>query len=183
MASGKILMLMRHAKSSWDDPTRDDFDRPLNPRGRKAAAVMAAHIERSGLWPQLVLCSAAARARQTVAALAELEPSTEVSTEQGLYGATSEQLLDRLEILPAAIDRALVVGHNPGLHDLGRAMATQGDRPALQQLSERFPTAALVVLECGASWSEIRQAPGWLVSFVSPRGMDEAEIPPRQHHP
>src|SRR5262245_2142513 len=91
------LHLLRHAKSSWDDPELADHERPLAPRGRKAAARIAEHLERERIAPELVLCSTALRTRQTLAALLPiLGGEVVIRLEDGLYGAGAAQVLARV---------------------------------------------------------------------------------------
>jgi phosphohistidine phosphatase len=115
------LYLLRHAKSSWDEPGLADFDRPLSRRGRRNAAVLATHLSEKAIEAELVLCSPARRARETAEAL-----GLEAHFEAGLYGASSDELARRLAALPGSVDSAMLVGHNPGLEELGRALGAEG---------------------------------------------------------
>ncbi len=110
------LWLLRHAKSSWDDPTLDDHDRPLSQRGRRACASLRRHCAASAVLPEVVLCSTATRARETLAALGGVLGDPEILLEDGLYLASAHGLLTRLRALDA--ESALLVGHNPGLQEL-----------------------------------------------------------------
>jgi phosphohistidine phosphatase len=166
------LYLLRHAKSSWDDPTLADHDRPLNPRGRQAAQRLAEYFRRAAIRPQLVLCSSAARARETlepISAAMQLDDRTQL--ESALYGATAEQLLARLRTVEQQVTSVLLVGHNPGLEDLALELA--GDDPGLiAQLREKFPTGALaeVVSDCD-SWSDLAPRTAHVVSLTVPRDL------------
>ena len=113
----KRLALVRHAKSSWADPALADHDRPLNARGRRAAALVGEHLRAEGMEPDLVLCSSATRARQTLE-LFELAPATDIVIEDQLYGAAARELLVRMRRIPARVGSAMVIGHNPGLEEL-----------------------------------------------------------------
>ena len=145
------LYVLRHAKSSWDDPALADDDRPLSARGRKNSAALADHVRREGISPEIVLCSAALRTRETLAALLPaLEGDTEIRIESRLYGASTEELLTRLREVPAPTRSVLLVGHNPGLESLVERLA--GD-----VAPERLPTGALVVLESDEDWHGDRQ--------------------------
>jgi phosphohistidine phosphatase len=115
------LYLLRHAKSSWDDPGLADFDRPLAPRGRRNAAVLATCLRDEAIDPELVLCSPARRARETAEAVG-LEPQFE----DGLYGASAAALAARVAAIPASIGSAMLIGHNPGLEELGHALGAEG---------------------------------------------------------
>lgn len=172
LARVKHVYLLRHAKSSWDDPTLADHDRPLAPRGKRAAAKLARHLEREPIRPALVLCSSARRARQT---LKRLQPAlgegVDVVAEPGLYGADADALLARLRALPDAVPSVLVVGHNPGLEQLALLLAREG--ADLARLRERFPTGALAAIAVRRlSWSDLRPGDGELTGLVLPRELD-----------
>jgi phosphohistidine phosphatase len=156
------LHLLRHAKSSWDDPVLADHDRPLAPRGIRAAARVAGHLREHGISPSLVLCSTALRTRQTLAALLPaLVGETELRLESRLYGASSGELLARLREVSDTVPAVMMIGHNPGLEDLVDALAG-ADAP------DRLPTAALVTLELDGPWRALGEAPCRLVACTLP---------------
>jgi phosphohistidine phosphatase len=160
----KQLHILRHAKSSWDDPDLADHERPLAPRGKKAAVRIAEHVRTEGITPELVLCSTALRARQTFAALLSvLSGDVEIRLEDALYGAGVETVLTRLRTVDEAVGSVLVVGHNPTLQELALALAGRED--AL----EHFPTGALATLSLTTSWADIAEGGAELVAFVVPR--------------
>ena len=161
------LVLLRHAKSSWADPDLDDHDRPLKGRGRRAAGIVGAYLRDAGLVPDVVLCSSATRARQTLALLA-LPDATQVYVEDELYGASPNEVLTRLRLVPDEVASVLLVGHNPTLEDLLDLLVDAGG-----SLPDRFPTAA--VAEVGlaiARWSDFAPHVGRLGSFVTPRALE-----------
>src|SRR5262245_53225155 len=119
--TSKLLVLLRHAKSSWADPDLPDHDRPLNGRGRDAAALVGRHLRQEGPHPDLVLCSSAVRTRQTLEGL-ELPGRVEVVIEDRLYGASAESLLSRIRQVPPGDGTVLVIAHNPGVEDLARTL-------------------------------------------------------------
>jgi phosphohistidine phosphatase len=160
------LLLLRHAKSSWDDPELDDHDRPLAKRGRRAAEDVGGLLRESGLAPDLVLCSTATRTRQTLELLGI--GGADVRLEDRLYGAGEDELLDLVRELPEGAATVLVIGHNPGLHDLALRLATAASGPAADHLRGRFPTAALAVFEADG-WAELARGGGRLDSYVTPR--------------
>lgn len=169
------LLLLRHAKSAWDDPTLEDFERPLSRRGAKAAPEMGRHIADLDLKPDLVLCSGAVRTRGTLAlVLPELGPPPPAITyDDGLYLAPPALILDRLHALSASPRTVLVVGHNPGLQSLALELIGTGERKAITQVAVKFPTAALAVITFAhVSWSEVRPASGRLTHYVTPRDLD-----------
>lgn len=167
----KVLYLLRHAKSSWDDPGLADRDRPLAPRGRKAAGRIAAHLRAERIEPAVVLCSSAVRTRQTLdAILPALEGATEILVEDALYAAGAESLLARLRSVPEAAPSALLIGHNPGIADLAFVLAGGGDADALRRLREGFPTGALATLAIPqAGWEELGDGDAELTAYVVPR--------------
>ena len=136
----KLLYLLRHAKSSWDDPELEDIERPLAPRGRKAARALAVHLDDQGISPGLVLCSPARRTRDTIDLVRSgLPPGTKVRTEDRLYGAGPADLIKMLRRLSDALPSVMVVGHNPTMQELAVTLAGEG--PALARVSAGFPTA------------------------------------------
>lgn len=166
----KRLLLLRHAKSAWDDPSQGDFDRPLAPRGRKAAPQMAAALVARGWAPEAALVSPAARTRETWALVAGVLPEApEPAFPQALYLASAAVLLDALRRAPAA-DSLLLLGHNPGLERLAALLAGPGSDPAaLAALRAKFPTAGLAVLETDDDWAFLVEGGARLVAFLTPR--------------
>ena len=165
----KTLLLLRHAKSSWDDPDLEDFDRPLAPRGMQAAPLMAVYLERKGLRPDLVLCSPARRARQTWSLVARtLGEAIEVKELQSLYLGAPSRLLEAIRRAPEAAGCVMLVGHNPGMENLAMAIAgPQSKAKALARLNSKFPTCALAEIEFSADrWSDVDRGEGRLRRFV-----------------
>ncbi|HYA09722.1 MAG TPA: histidine phosphatase family protein [Gaiellaceae bacterium] len=167
----KTLYLLRHAKSSWDEAGLADRDRPLAPRGRKAARRIAKHLRDHEIAPAIVLCSSALRARQTLdAILPALAGEPEVLIEDALYAAGADSLLARLRAVPETVPSVLLIGHNPGIGDLAFMLAGGGDGAALQRLREGFPTGALATLEIAeAGWSGLGDGSASLTGYVVPR--------------
>src|SRR5690348_13288349 len=123
----RSLFVLRHAKSSWDDAALADHERPLAPRGRRAAERIAEHLSRTHVEPELVLCSTATRARQTLDLVRPALGSPKVSLEDELYGASAGGLGARLRRVPDDVESVLLVGHNPGLQDLVLELASAGE--------------------------------------------------------
>ena len=166
------LYLLRHAKSSWDDPGLSDHDRPLAPRGRKAARRMALYLRKAKIRPQLVLCSSAARAVQTYDAISTaLEGPVVVSVEDDLYGASDAGLLARLHEVADTVRAVLVVGHNPGLQDLALGLADDGNPTEVARLGDKFPTCALANLDVPTTWDALGPGHAHLKSLVLPRDL------------
>ena len=170
------LLVLRHAKSSWSDGGLSDHDRPLNDRGVREAPRMALHLVHAVPRPARVLCSTALRARQTLdAVLAALPaPPPPVSLEPELYLAPAARLLARLHELPPETEVALLVGHNPGLEDLVRGLAGDGDPEAAARLDEGLKTATLAVLRLSGPWSALGPGKARLEALVRPRDLAEA---------
>lgn len=168
----KTILLLRHAKSSWDDGRLADHDRPLNRRGEAAAKAMAEHFVTAEPRPDLILCSTAVRARQTLASLLErlTSPAPPISLEKGLYLASEDMLLERLRNLAADVRTVLLIGHNDGMWLLAQALAGRGKAPLLAALRGKFPTGALARLTVALEhWSDLTAGAAELVEFVRPR--------------
>ena len=161
----KRLYLLRHAKSSWSDPSLADEERPLAPRGRKAAKKMAKELRRREIRPKLVLCSSSRRTRETLELIGSSLGSPKIEVEEGLYGAGSDGVLTRVRAVSDAVGSVLVIGHNPALHDLARWLA-----PRSEHLIGKFPTGALAAFELDVvGWSELGQTEARLVAYIVPR--------------
>ena len=151
------LYLLRHAKSSWKDASLDDHDRPLAPRGRKASKAIGRYLRDHDIEPELVLCSSAKRARQTLERLGPAGVDARIEPE--LYGAGAHALLERLHAVPEDVASVMLIGHNPGMQQLAFTLAG---------LDDKFPTAALATFEC-SRWRSLERAE--LVDYVRPRDL------------
>jgi phosphohistidine phosphatase len=168
----RTLLLLRHAKSSWADPTVPDHDRRLAPRGVLAAGRVAAHLASEGIHPALVLCSSARRARETLEAIRPaLGEDADVRVEGELYGADADDLLRRINAVDAHIRSMMVIGHNPGLEDLALDLAGDGTEAALTRLRRKLPTGALATLDVPSSWARLSAGGACLTSLVLPRDL------------
>ncbi len=169
----KTLGLLRHAKSDHEDRALRDFDRGLNDRGRRGAAVMGEHIRAHGLaWDRLI-ASPAERVRRTVAAARLTLPTT---WDQRLYLADSSALIDVLRELDDGADAILLAGHNPGLQHLVLDLVGRtGEDALLAEVTDKFPTAAFAALELDiAHWADCAPGCARLVHFARPRDLDPA---------
>jgi phosphohistidine phosphatase len=166
----KTILLLRHAKSSRDNPDIADFDRPLSGRGRRDAPRVGEWMRKEGLQPDLVLCSAALRARETwEAAGAKLGGTAPVLFERALYMAGPTALLNRLRRLPDKVRSVLLVGHNPGLETLALALAAADGSPEVERMRAKFPTAALARLDLPLDrWHSLGPGAGRLTLFAAP---------------
>ena len=165
--SMKRVYLLRHAKSSWKHPELADHDRPLAGRGKRAATAIAEHLRAHEVDPELVLCSSARRARETLERIESALTGAGVRVEGELYGASGRELLARLRCLPDDVGSVLVIGHNPGMQELALELAA----PA-PELAGKFPTAALAALAFhGATWGELGPEATELVELTRPRDL------------
>jgi phosphohistidine phosphatase len=175
------LAILRHAKSDWNAPVDDDFDRPLNARGLNAAPLAGQAIAHIGLKPTLILCSSAKRTRETLdLALPEMQlaPHIEIVTDDKLYLASFMTLIEVLRGTRDVHECILIIGHNPGLHELAVALAGKGETAALTALQDNLPTAALVAMELKRShWRDVRSGDGRLTAFWTPKKGFEAGLP------
>jgi phosphohistidine phosphatase len=166
------LLLLRHAKSSWDNPGLADYDRPLAKRGQKAAPRMGAEIATLGLRPALILCSGATRAKETLALAlpAFADPAPEVIYDDAFYMASPEALIAMLRTLPETAPKSvMIVGHNPGLEELAELLVGGGDAGAVELMDEKFPTGALAVFTFDTTnWSDVAPGKGTLTHFLTP---------------
>ena len=166
------LALLRHAKSSSDDPDLDDFDRPLNARGLKTAPLMGQALRDLGVAPGVILCSPARRTRDTLE-LARLKfagSEPDIRYDRALYLTTGTALLAAVRQCKSPANTLLVVGHNPGLHDLALMLAGSGNRDACARLDEKFPTGALAVFTFPhKTWRDIAPKAGQLAAFITPK--------------
>lgn len=170
------VILLRHAKSSWDDPSVDDHDRPLSKRGKAAAPLIGRWLAERRHLPDTVLCSSSERTRQTVDRIRQSLPKLpEPVVERELYHASPEQMRDRLAMLPDDCTTVMVVGHNPGLGSLVRKMSNGHENRRCRRAYEHFPTGAAAVLELDLeNWSDIGFAKARFVDFAAPRELMEA---------
>jgi phosphohistidine phosphatase len=152
----------------------DDEDRPLAPRGERAADRMRDHLQVEDVKPELVLCSSALRARQTLArVLPALGTTLEIRIEPTVYTSGVAGLLDRLSRVPSDVASVLLVGHNPAMQELVVRVADRGDR--LDDLSRKYPTAGLAQIAFrSGSWDALADRPGELARFVVPRELGVA---------
>jgi phosphohistidine phosphatase len=173
----KILGLLRHAKSDWDDTTQRDFDRGLNARGRKGAALIGNHIRDHGVkWDKLI-ASPAVRVKLT---LEGALPDMPVIWDQRLYLASFDTIVETIEDHAGTGDKEantiLISGHNPGLQDvLLELVAPRHENDLFREAVVKFPTAAYAVLECDIEhWSDLKRYCAKLVHLARPRDLDPA---------
>jgi phosphohistidine phosphatase len=170
------LLLLRHAKSAWDDPALADHARSLNGRGRRAAVAMATAMRGLGLSPDVVLVSSARRTLQTLEALLPLPDSPIIEPMDELYLASWQNLLGLLHRVPETARSVLLIGHNPGLHDLALALTgadSMARSPDARRMAGAFPTAALAEFSISSPWPSLAEGGGRLVRFMIPEDLPE----------
>ncbi|MBY0227106.1 MAG: histidine phosphatase family protein [Hyphomicrobium sp.] len=168
------LALLRHAKSNWDVPGALDFERDLAPRGLEAAPRMGREIARLGFSPDLVLCSDAVRARMTFELVAPsiTPPPRTVLYEKRLYMASARELLARLHEVPDTVKSVMLVGHNPGFHELNIALIGDAAPGAERAAKSKFPTCALAIYTFDTDqWAQVAPRKGRVIHFATPRGL------------
>lgn len=160
----KTLYLLRHAKSSWTDSGLQDFERPLNGRGREAAPLVGRFMKKNKLRPDLLLSSPAERARQTAALVSEAAGfAAGLRYDERIYEADAARLLEVISQVEEGADAVLLVGHNPGLEELLALLTGE---------AQGMPTAALarVSLEI-EKWGKVREGTGRLEWLVKPKDL------------
>ena len=169
----KTIFLLRHAKSSWDDNSLADHDRPLSQRGRGAAPRIGAYMRGAGCQPDLVLCSTAKRTRQTLqAVLSELGVEPAVEFDEELYLAAPGEMLDLVRSVPDTVEAVLLVGHNPGTGMLAADLSGFGLAESLNLMRAKFPTTALAIIELNVDrWKDTVSGCGTLREFIRPRDL------------
>lgn len=168
----RVLTLLRHAKSTWDDPVARDFDRPLNRRGRKAARRIGEEMRRLGLAFDAVVASPASRVKET---LEEVEQGyggpLGAAYEQRLYLASLETLIEIVRGADDGAARLLLVGHNPGMESL--AMALTSGTGLRDEIAVKYPTGTLAEIAFPVSrWAEVAAGTGRIARLIRPRDLD-----------
>ncbi len=165
------LHLLRHAKAT-PQGEGTDRERPLEQRGRRAAQAVAAWAAEHRLAPALVLCSPALRTRQTLDIIAPaFARPPQILIEDALYLATARQLVARLRQVPASAASVMIVGHNPGLHELATLLSDVSGGPLMARLAAGLPTAALASYEVAVPWSGLDRRLGSLARLVTPKDL------------
>ena len=169
----RSLSLLRHAKSSWADDNVDDFYRPLNDRGRKAAEAMGRHLVAKAATFDLILASPAQRVVETLKGLAAGGwESGPVHFDPAIYHASTSDLLAMVRGAPGTAGRLLLVGHNPVIGMLALQLSVEDGGAFRAQVAENYPTGALAELALDIDdWSEAGPQCGRLIEFTVPRSL------------
>jgi phosphohistidine phosphatase len=172
------LLLLRHAKSDWSGAhDEDDHDRPLSERGVDAAPKIAAYMRSHGYDPALVLCSTSRRTKETLKLIVPaFAQAPQIRYTRQLYLAEWPQLLAEVRKAPPAASPLLVIGHNPGIHQLALALSLQprgaAEQSRAQELARKFPTGALAVFDFdGTQWLDVKPGAGRLVDYTRPKDL------------
>ena len=171
------LLLMRHAKSSWDDRQLSDHARPLNARGRMAAVLMRKAMADLGLCPNVVLVSSSRRTLQTLGALEPWDATPLIEPMDALYLAGADAMLAVLNDVAETVRSVLLLAHNPGMHDLAMQLAgdtaTAPEDVMTRRLAEGYPTGALAEFTVAGPWATLRPGGARLVRFIIPRDLPD----------
>jgi len=163
MATTRTVYVLRHTKSSWDDESLSDYDRPLAPRGLRDGKRLGAYIAREDLRPDVVLCSSARRAQETLAQIAHSLGTPVVRMLDELYGADADEVISLVHGLDDEHTSVLIIGHNPCIAELA-------------QTTEKFPTGALATLRFDAeSWEDLQHGEAEVVSIVTPKDLADPD--------
>ena len=160
----KTIYLVRHAKSSWKYPNLDDFERPLNKRGRKSAPFMGTILKKLKVAPDLILSSPANRASMTARIIADKisYPLEEIRYSESIYEFSANALIEVIENLEDVVNKAMLVGHNPALTDLANYI---GDMPI-----SNIPTSGIFCADLDIpSWAKISDRCGKCIFFEYPK--------------
>ena len=165
----RSLTLLRHAKSSWDDESIDDFHRPLNDRGWRSANAMGHYLAEKGLKFDLILASPAERVVQTLRGLEEGGwQGRPVQFDRAIYQAGYRDLLAMVQATAETVQRLMIVGHNPTIG----AVAAQLSRNGGEEVLGKYPTGALATIELDVEiWAGVEPDSGRLTAFVTPKSL------------
>lgn len=169
------LYLLRHAKSSWSDPSLHDFDRPLNKRGLKDAPRMGAWMKKHDHQPDRILCSSSMRTKQTLGGiLTGFDGEFSLALLDDLYEGNAPDYLLLLRDHAQTSRNVMIIGHNTGLQEIALRLAGKGDHAQIADMEYKYPTAAMAIFNFAAdSWNDVTAGSGQLVNFVKPRELDD----------
>lgn len=169
----KTLTLLRHAKSTWDDPVSRDIDRPLNARGRRAARTVAEEMRRLGLAFDRTVASPARRVVETLDEVADAFGPLDPEYDRRLYLAPPDTLLDVIRETPDTVDQLLLAAHNPGLERLALLLSEGGGDALRAEVEIKYPTGTLAEISLPVDrWTDVREGTATLTRFIRPRDLD-----------
>ncbi len=170
------LYLFRHSKSDWPSEGGPDRDRVLAPRGIKDASAMGGYMRSSGHLPDTVLCSSAARTRQTLdLARQNWDQKIDIRFSDELYSGGVQAYFNLIRELPDTSTSAMLLAHNPTIHQLALELSGRGGPNDVERLSRKYPTSGLAVIRFAVGkWSDISQGDGDLIEFATPKTINQA---------
>lgn len=172
-AGTKTLTLLRHAKSGWDDPALRDYDRGLNAKGKRAAALIGGHLHAAAGAFDHVVASPAVRVVETIEQVEHGYGRTLAPKwDRRIYLASAVTLLDIVHEAPAEATHVLLVGHNPGLEDLAMLLVPDSAEPLRAALEAKYPTATIAEISFDGDWADLAAGSARLTRFVRPRDLD-----------
>ncbi|MCW9033432.1 MAG: histidine phosphatase family protein [Alphaproteobacteria bacterium] len=171
----KTIYLLRHAKSDWGNPALGDHDRVLNGRGVEAANLMGEMIEKEKFIPDVILCSSAARTRETLDLVqAKLSKQPPVFFDEALYLASPALMLNFFHNLSDEFNSAMMIAHNPGTEELATALTAFGSPVARMSLANKYPTAALSIIFAEINnWADLKTDCNRLAAFIRPKYIEQ----------
>lgn len=172
-SAARKLILLRHAKSAWDDPALPDEERPLNRRGHRAAPATGRWLAARGHLPDRIVCSPARRTRETVERIRQAVAGLPAPViEPGLYLAEADRMLAIAAALPEGCAAAMLVGHEPGMSALARLLSDGREAPGCARAFAKFPTAAAAVFEFDGAWPDLAPGAATFTAFALPRELE-----------
>lgn len=175
----KQLFILRHTKAAAESKSGHDHDRPLNARGEVAARLVGEYLAGLEVLPEIICCSDALRTTQTLALLRErLDTPIDIRFHNELYLASAGDLLEFAHSLPESYNRVMLIGHNPGMHQLANILSGGGKASALQQIEVKFPTGGLAIIDFPSllHWQDIAPHSGFLHEFWRPQTVDSEAL-------
>jgi phosphohistidine phosphatase len=170
------LYLLRHAKAVPQTDAWPDRERALDERGVADARAVGRWIAARKIRVDMVLCSPARRTRETLELIVDMFPrKPEIRYDDELYLADSDRLLDELHALPQDVSRAMLIGHNPGLHDLARSISDATSGPLAHRLADNLPTSGLALFDVATGWAGLRRRGARLKALVTPKDLTQRE--------
>ena len=167
----KTIFLLRHAKSSWDDVSLDDFDRPLSPRGIKSCKKIGKYLKKNRLIPDIVYCSSAMRAKQTWELFNRIVDKKEnILYEDSLYMSDFSNFINIIKKTKNNFKNLMFVSHNPGIENLALELSKDKSNEIYEKINIKFPTGALIIIKFDLNnWSKVDCKKGKLYEFVKPK--------------
>ena len=169
MTLSKTLIILRHGKAENGPPQQEDHTRKLTARGREAALIMGKYLRSRDLTPELVLCSAATRTTETFEHFRQAYAQPlRVEYSKNLYHASAKEIMNHIALVGDEVGTLLIVGHNPGMHQLALLLAKDGDEKLVDTLALKFPTGSMGIYTMDKPWADIFTAHTAIRDFTTP---------------